>query len=416
MVVVGGGIIGITSALALLEAGFEVTVVNRASPSDGVATDVNAGLISPGHALAWANPSMLRRIPRVLMNRTPQLRVRSYLDPELLRWGASFIKSCTSAKAAHVSRTRGRIGRRSAEIFRRIDQELNLGSPFREGMVFVHGTRESLERQLQAFQVLIEDGHDLRPLDSQGVLEVEPSLGESDLSIAGAIHHPEGLTADSRAIADGILAYLMSRGATIVTDDVTELVTRRDRVESAVTASGNAIAGDAYVIAAGVHSVRFLDDAREKIHMYPVRGYGLTWSDLPDDAGPRIGGLNETDLIAWSRTGDSLRITGIAEFDRGNPKIHPADLDLVYRSAIKTFPFLEKLPDPHVGSGFRPMTADGLPRIGKLKPNLFVNTGHGNLGWTMAFGSAELLAAAVAGNPLNTPVAQAVAPRIGVRP
>jgi D-amino-acid dehydrogenase len=394
----------------LVESGYDVTLIDRKRPEDGVATNVNAGLICPGHALSWANPTMLRRLPQVLLNRTTQLRVRSHLDPALLRWGLSFIRNCTRQRADHASRVRGRLGRQSATRLVEVCNSYEFKTPIHYGLVFIHASPESLLAQFEALQVLARDGHDLRLLDQGEVLRVEPALADSRMPIAGGIHHPEGLTADSLSITNEIRAVLIQRGARILPVDVRSLSTRGDRVVSARTASGAEIDGDAFIVAAGAHTQHLLRRAGRRATMYPVRGYGLTWQDIPPEAGPKTGGLNETDLIAWSRSGAALRVTGIAEFNRFTHAIHLGDLDQVLLSARRLFPFLEGADAPQVGSGFRPMTADGLPRVGKIGSNLFINAGHGNLGWTMAFGSADILASTVRGDKPDA-LAIAVAPR-----
>jgi D-amino-acid dehydrogenase len=401
-VVIGGGIIGITSALELVESGCEVTIIDRAGPTDGIATNVNAGLISPGHALSWSSPAMVRRLPKVLTNRTPQLRVRAHLDPHLLRWGLAFLRNCTTERAASSSRARGRLGRRSAERLRHYHSALGLRTPLKQGMVFVHADAGTLEAQFQALSVLRDDGHALEIVDRDRLFALEPSLIESAMPIAGAVYHPEGMTADSMAVAREILDVLTARATRVVSADATLLRRQGNRVVAAVTSTGDAVEGDVFVVTSGVHTESLLRRSGVRSPMlYAAKGYGLTWSGIEDSVGPQIGGLNETDLIAWSRHGDRLRVTGIAEFNRFDARLHQGDLDRVVQSACRLFPFLKDADSPEVGFGYRPMTADGLPKIGRIDDNLFVNTGHGNLGWTMAFGSAEILAAAVRGEPAD---------------
>jgi D-amino-acid dehydrogenase len=396
-VVIGGGIIGTASALSLLESGYDVTLIDRNHPNDGVATNVNAGLISPGHALSWSNPAMLRRLPQVLLNQTPNMRVRAHLDPALLRWGLTFLRNCTSERAISSSLTRGRLGRRSADRLLEVHSAYGLKTPIHRGMVFIHDSIDTLAAQHDAMQVLARDGHHLPMLDREAVLQLEPALADSRMPIAGAIHHPKGFTVDSRSITAEIRQILEEAGASSMSADARSLTMRDGRVVAVRTSDGTDVEGDVFIVAAGVHSQHLLPRVGRIPPTYPVRGYGITWRELPPETGPQIGGLNETDLIAWSRSGDALRVTGIAEFNRFSHAIHEDDLGRVLRSAYRLFPFLEDAGAPDVGSGFRPMTADGLPRIGKAGTNLYVNMGHGNLGWTMAFGSAEILAKAVRG-------------------
>lgn len=397
IVVVGGGVIGTTSAHALLEAGHEVTVVDRRRAGDGVATSVNAGLISPGHALSWASPAMLARLPAVLSNRTPQLRVRAHLDPHLLRWGLGFVRNCTTDRARRTSLLRAELGERSRILLDRMIAELGIECGRSEGMLFVHTSDEALSRQFASMQVLRDEGHDLRIVDRERCLAIEPALRSADLAIAGAIHHPTGRTADSASFTAALGRICRERGARLLSADVTGFETRGEQVVALATDQGR-LPADAVVVAGGVHTSALLGRSGRRLRLYPVAGLGLTWDGIPDDLGPRLGGIDETNLIAWSRAQSRLRVTGIAEFNRFSTKVHPADLRQVVQGAHRLFPRLASLPEPHVGVGFRPMTADGLPKIGRWRGNVFVNTGHANLGWTMACGAAELLAASVAGH------------------
>lgn len=396
IVVVGGGVIGTTSAYALLEAGHEVTVVDRGHADDGVATNVNAGLISPGHALAWASPAMLARLPAVLSNRTPQLRVRSHLDPHLLRWGMSFVRNCTTGRARRTSLLRAELGERSRVLLDHMVAELGIDCGRSEGMLFVHTSDEALSRQFAAMQVLRDQGHDLRAVDRDGCLTLEPALKAADLAIAGAIHHPTGRTADSASFTVALGRVCREKGARLLCADVTGFETRGEQVVALATDRGRLVA-DAVVVAGGAHTAALLGRAGRRLRLYPVAGLGLTWDGVPDELAPRLGGIDETNLIAWSRADDRLRVTGIAQFNRFSTTIHDGDLQQVRQGAQRLFPWLTSLDEPRMGIGFRPMTADGLPKIGHWRGNVFVNTGHANLGWTMACGAAEMLAASIAG-------------------
>ena len=394
--VIGGGVIGTTSAYALLEAGCRVTLIDRERPRDGVATDVNAGLIAPGHALAWATPKMLRKLPAVLTNRTPQVRVRAHLDPALIRWGATFVRNCTTAHARRSTLIRGELGRRSCRLLHQRIAEEGIDCGLTEGLLFVHTDASSLAAQLASMKALRTDGHELELIDRRRCLELEPALADSEIGVVGAIHHPAGASADSAAFTSALRARASSRGLSTVRADVTELQWRSDRVVAATTSLGEDVTADSFVVASGSHSPSLLGRHGQRLRMYPVRGYGLTWSGLPDDVGPCRGGIDENALIAWSRQGIQLRVTGIAEFNRFRHDLNPGDTDGVRRAALRLFPAIADLGEPVVGSGFRPMTADGLPRIGRFAAsNLYVNTGHGNLGWTMSAASAEILADAV---------------------
>ncbi|MBS3941668.1 MAG: FAD-dependent oxidoreductase [Actinobacteria bacterium] len=408
VVVVGGGVIGTTSAHALLEAGHEVTVVDRGRDGDGVATNVNAGLISPGHALAWASPAMLARLPAVLSNRTPQLRVRAHFDPHLVRWGMSFVRNCTAGRARRTSLLRAELGERSRVLLDRMIAEFAIDCGRAEGMLFVHTSDAALSQQFAAMQVLRDDGHDLRAVDRDGCLRLEPALAGADLAIAGAIHHPTGFTADSAAFTAALGRICREQGARLVSADVTGFESRGEQVVALVTDRGR-IPADAVVVAGGVHTAALLGRSGRRLRLYPVAGLGLTWDGVPEELAPRLGGIDETNLVAWSRADGRLRVTGIAEFNRFSTRVHPADLHQVTQGAYRLFPWLTSLGRPRVGVGFRPMTADGLPKIGHWRGNVFVNAGHANLGWTMACGAAELLAASVAGQA-DGPLATAFAP------
>lgn len=397
-VVVGGGVIGMTSAYALLREGYDVTLIDSGDSDHGIASNVNAGLISPGHALPWASPAMLRRLPSVLANRTPQLRVRSHLDPALLGWGLRFIAECMPARSRTCTVARASLGARSRESFLRLLSETEIDVEVRPGMLFVHSDEDAMLRQFAALEPVRDAGPVLELLSRAETLAVEPALGASELPIAGAIHHPDGMTADCAAFVTALQDHCVRNGMTYLNGLVERLDFDRGQVVEVRVAGGDRLVGDNYVIAAGAHTRRLVRP-HHSVPTYPVRGYGLTWSGISGEGLPQTGGVDESRLIAWSRTRQTLRVTGIAEFSAGSSAPVASDIAYVRRSAEQLFPAIAGLESPRIASGFRPVTPDGLPRTARVGENLFVNTGHGNLGWTMACGSAEVLVDVVSGRP-----------------
>lgn len=391
-VVIGGGVIGVTSAYELQKQGFEVSIVDRRSAENGIASNVNAGLISPGHTLPWASPAMFRRIPAVVLNRTPQLRVRSRTDPELIRWGLSFIAECRTANSRASTMERTRLSLLSRDAFLETVDDTGIDLDIRRGMLFVHSDMLALEAQSKALEIVREQGAIVEMIGAAEAVDLEPALAESAENVAGAIHHRDGLTASCSEFVTKLRQHCAAQGMAEYEGMAERIEPRNGSAARVVLQDGQVLKTDVVVLAAGAHSKR-LASKIGRIDTYPVLGHGFTFRGAGRPGIPSMGGVDEANLIAWSRSGDSLRVTGIAEFNRGALAVNSDDIDHVRNAIVRRFPAVETLGEPEIQSGFRPVTPDGLPRIHQFSNSgIFVNTGHGNLGWTMACGSARVLA------------------------
>jgi len=246
--------------------------------------------------------------------------------------------------------------------------------------------------------ILKDAGQRMEVLDVDGVVAVEPTLAGSRDQIGGAIYCPDDESGDSRKFSQGLAAWLAERGVEFRwATNVLGFTVAGDRVENVRTSRGP-VTADAYVLCAGVWSAGLGKQLGLRLPIYPVKGYSVT---LPvGDGVPDVGGVDENNLVAWARFGDRLRLTSTAEFKGYDTSHKPSDYDAMLRSARSLFPAGADWSRPSYWAGLRPMTPEGTPIIGPSNQvNMWLNAGHGHMGWTMSSGSARILADMLRGEP-----------------
>ena len=392
--VVGAGIVGVATAHALAERGHDVDVYDRRPDVASDTSASTAGLIAPGHSYAWASPTAPRMLVRSLFGADTSIRVRPRADADLFRWGLKFLRECTPS--------RSRANTLAKLALARYSQQLTDELAHREGLQFCHTDRGVLylyrhESELVAAEknstLLRDHGRQQKVLDAQEVIAVEPALRHSTASFAGAIHDTSDATGDPQrfavALAEtcrrlGVRFHLSTTISTLATDgsSVTQIATPNGQVHA-----------DAVVIAAGAASSLLMRPTGIRIPVYPAKGYTLTATIKHPDRAPRVGGIDERSLVAWSRFGADIRMSATAEFVGYDRSATPADYAGIINAGEELFPGAIDWDSARYRTGLRPMTPDGPPLIGLGRlDNLYFNTGHGHVGWTMACGSACMLA------------------------
>lgn len=393
--VLGGGVLGVTSAYYLAKAGHEVTVVDRADDLGTQATAGNAGLIAPGHSFAWASPAAPRMLLRSLLGEKTAIRVKLRPDPELWLWGIKFLRECTADRARRNTLVKLRL----CQYSQAAQDELVSGEGIEyhaitRGVLYVYRDQEELETGAAKMKLLQDNGQKQEILDADKVVKIEPALAPNKDKIAGAVYGLSDASGDSQLFTRN-LAEVCERtyGTTFVLGtDVKSLVTSGDRVVAAVT-DGGILSADNYVLSLGMRSPRLAKTVGVKLPMYPAKGYSVTFPVLDPDQTPEVGGVDEATLVAWSRLGDQFRMSSTAEFSGYDPRWRADDFSNILGFALDFFPGAADYSRGSFRSCFRPMTPDGPPIIGRgHHRNLYYNTGHGHMGWTMACGSSRLLA------------------------
>jgi len=415
VVVLGAGVIGVTSAYYLAMAGHEVVVVDR-QPAAGMETSfANAGEVSPGYASPWAAPDVPMKALRWLFMDHPPLILRPKMDPEMGRWLLAMLGNCTVRRYTINKSRMVRLAEFSRDCLIDLREKL--------GIQYDHGARGTLqifrsERQLAGIakdvDVLRAGGVPFEVLDVDGCVAAEPGLEVVRYGIAGGLRLPHDETGDcfkfTRALAD-IAAGIGARfhyGTTVAGLNV-----EGDRLASVVTDRGEFTA-DAVVVALGSYSAPLLRALGMRLPVYPVKGYSITVPVIDEAHAPVSTLMDETYKVAITRLGDRIRVGGMAEVSGFSHDLPLRRRETLERSLTDLFPLAGSLNGSSFWSGLRPMTPDGPPIVGPTAlTNLFLNTGHGTLGWTMACGSAHVLADMISGRAPAITVADLALERYG---
>ncbi|MEV8516927.1 D-amino acid dehydrogenase [Dactylosporangium sp. NPDC051484] len=395
IVVLGGGVIGVTAAYMLAERGDDVVLIERRDALAQETSDVNAGLIAPGHAFTWASPAAPKTLVRSLLGQDTSMRMHWKPDLALYRWGMRFLSNCTTPRSQLNTVRRLKLSQHSREVLDRVVADNGLEfHQNKAGALFLHRTQEALERGIARLSILKEFGEPQEYLDADQCAKLEPSLGPVRDKIAGAIYSASAMSGDSSMFANALAAKAKDLGVEFeLGTTVTGFEVERGTVRGVRTNKG-VFRGDAYLLCLGVHSRAVGRTLGLSLPIYPVKGYTLNAPVRTQGLAPRISGIDEGRLVAWSRFGDSIRMTGTADFTGYDLSISSKSSRSIFQSGGELFPESFDWEAAEMKIGLRPVTSNELPLIGHARkhPNVILNTGHGNLGWTMAAGSADIVA------------------------
>jgi len=398
IMVFGGGVIGVTSAWYLARAGHEVTLVERQPEVARETSFANGGQVSWGSGNPWAAPGVPAKALRWMFRRHAPLILRPRLDPVMRRWLRRMLRECTPENYRRNKERQLRLARHSHECLASLRAETKIRyAASREGVLKVFRDpreREEAEREQQLVQQL---GIDVQLLDRTGCVAHEPALAHAADMIGGLLY-PDDESGDCRVFTEALARRAEAAGVTLQTDtSLLALVPDADRIEQALTSRGSQRA-DAYVLACGSYSPLFLRPLGIDLPVYPVKGYSITAPVIDDEHAPRASITDETHKVVISRFGKLLRAAGIAELAGYDLTIPPRRIATLKHVVGRLFPEAADLERAVAWTGLRPMTPDNPPVIGASPyKNLFLNTGHGTLGWTMACGSGQVLADLVSG-------------------
>ncbi|MBI0432624.1 D-amino acid dehydrogenase [Roseomonas sp. KE0001] len=403
VLVLGAGVVGVTSAYYLARAGHEVTVVDR-QPGAGLETSfANAGQVSFGYSSPWAGPGIpLKALKWMTMKHSP-LVVRPRLDPAQWSWMWQMLRNCTEAAYRTNKSRMVRVADYSRDVLADLRAETGIAYDGRErGTLQLFRTQSQLDHIGGDLRVLEQYGVPYEVLDAAGCVGAEPALGRVREKFVGGLRLPQDETGDAHLFTQRLAAICEGQGVVFrYGTPIERLVTEGGDITGVVTGAGT-LTADRYLLALGSYSPKLLAPLGLRIPVYPVKGYSITLPVVDDAAAPVSTVMDETFKIAITRLGDRIRVGGTAEIAGYDTSLHEERRQTLLHSVTDLYPQGGDPARAIFWCGLRPMTPDGTPIIGPTRfPSLFLNTGHGTLGWTMSCGSGRLAADLVSGQRPN---------------
>lgn len=395
ILVLGAGLIGTTLAYELMQRGHEVTVVDRQPEGARECSFSNGGQLSYSHAEPWASPQVLLKILQWLGRKDAPLVFRFRADPAMWSWALKFLKHCTHARNLEGTRTMLRLSLYSRECFQRLRQSVPVEFDFAEtGTLHIYKSEKSLERAIRHAEFQKQLGCSYQVLNAEETVTKEPALKAIQSTLVGSIHFPLDQTGDAYRFTTGLVAHCKNVDFRFNTT-ITAIESQGDSITGVLTNQGK-LTADAYVVALGAESPSLLKKLGIRLPIYPLKGYSIS---LPLDDNKhsfRTSILDESCKVVATRLGEKLRIAGTAEFAGYNTEPTDYRINTIIRAAQALFPELDRWNEISRWACLRPAVPDGIPLLGKTPlKNLFLNTGHGSLGWTLAAGSAMIVADAI---------------------
>ncbi|MFQ8476843.1 D-amino acid dehydrogenase [Acinetobacter baumannii] len=392
VIVLGSGVIGVASAYYLARQGAEVTVLDRQSGPAEETSFGNAGQISPGYSTPWAAPGIPFKAVKWMFQHHAPLAIN--LDGSMwqLQWMAQMLKNCNPQSYAVNKERMMRVAEYSRDCLRELRKDTGIHYENRaKGTLQLFRKEAQMEAVQRDISVLEECGVSYELLNANELGRVEPALANAQDKLVGGLHLPNDETGDCYLFTNALAQIAKELGVNFqFNQNVEKLIVEGDQIKG-VQVNGKVLTADRYVLAFGSYSRDFLKPLDLQLPVYPVKGYSLTIPIVDPAFAPQSTVLDETYKIAITRFDQRIRVGGMAElsgFNLGLNEDRRATLQMVTQDL---FPGGD-MEQASFWSGLRPMTPDSTPIIGATRfKNLFLNTGHGTLGWTMACGSGKLI-------------------------
>ncbi|WP_459515309.1 D-amino acid dehydrogenase [Erwinia amylovora] len=398
VVILGSGVVGVASAWYLAQAGHEVTVIDR-QPAPALETSAgNAGQISPGYAAPWAAPGVPLKAIRWMFQRHAPLAIRLDGSRFQLEWMWQMLRNCDMRHYQQNKSRMVRIAEYSRDCLKTLRHQTGIAYEGRQGGTLqLFRTAQQYESAAKDIEVLREAGVPYQLLEAAQLSQVEPALAATQHKLTGGLRLPNDETGDCQLFTQRLAEMAMAAGVNFrFNTPVDALLQDANRI-AGVQCGSERLTADAYVVALGSFSTALLADI-VNLPVYPLKGYSLTIPVKDEKAAPLSTVLDESYKVAITRFDNRIRVGGMAEIVGFNTQLLPArrrTLEMVVRDL---YPQGGDIGQATFWSGLRPMTPDGTPVVGRTPlKNLYLNTGHGTLGWTMACGSGQLLADIISG-------------------
>jgi D-amino-acid dehydrogenase len=394
VLVLGSGVIGTVSAYYLARAGFEVVVVDRQEGPALETSFANAGQVSPGYASPWAAPGVPLKAIKWLVSQHAPLAIKPTGDIQQYLWMAQMLRNCTAERYAINKERMVRLSEYSRDCLDELRAETGIAYEGRQlGTTQVFRTQQQVDAAAKDIAVLKRSGVPYELLDRDGIARAEPALAHVKDKLAGALRLPNDQTGDCFLFTNRLAELARQLGVEFrFGQKIERLEAVGDRLNG-VWIDGQLVTADHYVLALGSYSPQLLAPIGIKAPVYPLKGYSLTVPITNADMAPASTILDETYKVALTRFDNRIRVGGMAEVSGYDLSLNPRRRETLEMIVKDLYPQGGDLQAATFWTGLRPTTPDGTPIVGATRyRNLFLNTGHGTLGWTMACGSGRFLA------------------------
>lgn len=396
--VLGAGIVGITTAYQLLKDGHQVVVVDRESEPANFTSFSNAGLVAPGHAYAWASPAAPGMMWRSQWRNDQAIRFKPRLDPRQWSWIRRFLAECTAERAVTNTKHKARLSIYSQKVLNEVGAETRI--PYDRvngGLLYFFRSAASYERGSKKADILRNAGIPIDSISTDQAIRMDPGLKAAANQIAGALYVKSDEGGDCRIFTQALAEKCRAMGAEIKLSTTIKSIETKNGEISHVETSAGPIHADAFVLALGVYSPEFVKRLGVKLPVYPVKGYAMTIPISDKSKVARLGGVDEDNLLAYCPFEKRLRVTATAEIAGFDTSHKPSDFRVMSDRVKQLFPQGLDWANASHWAGLRPMTPTAIPIVDRSPvANLWINTGHGHMGWTMSNGSARILADLIA--------------------
>lgn len=400
IIVMGAGVIGTTSAYYLAQAGHEVTVIDRQA---GVALETsfaNAGQISPGYASPWAAPGIPLKAFKWMFQHHSPLAIKLTGDMYQYQWMVRMLAECNINRYQINKERMVRLSEYSRDCLDALRQETGIHFDERQlGTLQLFRKQQQLDAAEKDTAVLKEENVPYELLDKNGVIQAEPALAHATVDFVGGLRLPNDQTGDCQKFTVELSELAEKLGVHFMFNThIKGIEQDGDKITSIILKDDTKVTGDAYVMATGSYSHEMLRQLNIDAPVYPLKGYSITTKIIDPQLAPVSTILDESYKIALTRFDDRIRVGGMAELTGFDRSLNTSREDTLLMVLQQLFPNASDISDAHFWTGLRPATPDGTPIVGKTKfKNLYTNTGHGTLGWTMSCGSAKLLSDIISG-------------------
>ena len=405
VIVLGSGILGVTSAYYLSKAGCQVTVIDRQQEAASETSYANGGQISVSHAEPWANPSAPLKVLQWLGKEDAPLLFRLRADKRQWLWGMQFLRECTPGKTQYNIRQIVNLGTYSRDTLQALRAETGVHyKELTKGILHFYTNEKEFQGCLEPSRQMRELGCDRQVVSADRAVELEPALATIRSQIAGATYTAEDESGDAKLFTRSLVELCKAQGVTfLMGHNITALNAVGGEIDHVEVTNNegrfSTLKADAYVLAMGSYSPMLAAQVGVNLNIYPAKGYSATVKVLDPSKAPSVSLTDDEFKLVFSRYEDSLRIAGTAELNGYDRNLNMVRCHAITRRVEQLFPGATDTANAQFWTGLRPATPSNLPYIGKSKVGkLYLNTGHGTLGWTHGCGSGKAIADIIMGN------------------